>query len=65
MNEEIEEIFSVKEISEILKLSTPKIRLLIKQGKLEALNISSGLIRPVWKITKTQLDKFMGGGKSG
>ena len=63
--EPVEEIFSVKEISEILKLSTPKIRLLIKQGKLKALNISSGLIRPVWKITKTQLDEFMRGDING
>lgn len=63
MDNDIEEIYSVKEISEILHVSMPKVRLLIRDGKLEALNISHGTIRPVWKITRTQLDKFMGGEK--
>lgn len=63
MNNEIEEIYSVKEVSEILHVSMPKIRLLIKDGKLNALNISHGKIRPVWKITRTQLNLFLGGEK--
>ena len=59
--EDIEEIYSVKEISEILHVSMPKVRLLIKDGKLKALNISHGTIKPVWKITRTQLNLFLGG----
>jgi excisionase family DNA binding protein len=62
-NIEPEEIYSVKEISEILHVSMPKVRLLIKDKRLKALNISHGTIRPVWKITRSQLDSFMKGGK--
>lgn len=61
MEDNIEEIYSVREVSEILHVSMPKVRLLIKDGKLKALNISHGIIKPVWKITQTQLKLFLGG----
>jgi excisionase family DNA binding protein len=62
---EPEEIYSVKEVSKILKVSMPQVRLFIKDGKLKAWNISRGKIRPVWKIKQSQLDEFMNYGQIG
>lgn len=59
MDNEVEEIYSVKEVSEILKTSKPQVRLYIKDGKLRALNMSRGSIRPLWKITRSQLNEFL------
>lgn len=56
---DVEEIYSVKEVSEILKMSMPQVRLFIKDERLKALNISRGKIRPVWKIKRSQLDEFL------
>ena len=56
---EVEEIFSTKEISVILKINQTAVRLLIKDGKLKANNISRGKERPVWKVTMTQLVKYL------
>ena len=55
----MDEIYSVKEIAEILKMSTASVRALIKLGRLQALNVSKGQIRPVWKIKRSQLDEFL------
>lgn len=57
---QVDEVFSVKEISLLLKMSTAKIRRLIKSGKLKATNVSTGTIRPNWKVTRSQLDEFLG-----
>jgi hypothetical protein len=56
---EVEEIFSTKEISIILKINQTAVRLLIKDGKLKANNISRGKERPVWKVTMTQLVQYL------
>ena len=56
---EVEEIFSTKEISIILKINQTAVRLLIKDGKLKANNISRGKERPVWKVTQTQLIEYL------
>ena len=58
---EIEEIYSVKEVAQILGMSTLQIRGYINDGRLKALNISRGKIRPVWKVKRSQLDLFLGG----
>jgi phage antirepressor YoqD-like protein len=59
MEIEVEEIFSTKEIAVILKINQTAVRLLIKDGKLKANNISRGKQRPVWKITQTQLIEYL------
>ena len=59
MEIQVEEIFSTKEISVILKINQTAVRLLIKDGKLEANNVSRGKERPVWKVTETQLIKYL------
>jgi tRNA(Ile)-lysidine synthase TilS/MesJ len=56
---EVEEIFSTKELSIILDMNTTAVRLLIKDGKLKANNISRGKERPVWKVTQTQLIEYL------
>ena len=59
MATEIEEIYSTKEIAQILGTNQTAVRLLIKDGTLEAMDISRGSKRPVWKITQTQLNKHL------
>ena len=56
---EIEEIYSTKEIADILQTNTIAVRLLIKDGKLKAMNVSRGKERPVWKVTQTQINEYL------
>lgn len=55
----IEEIYSTKEIAEILRMNQSSVRLLIQNGKMEAIDVSLGKTRPVWKITQSQLNKYL------
>ncbi|MCL5071053.1 MAG: helix-turn-helix domain-containing protein [Actinobacteria bacterium] len=59
MGIDVEEIFSVKEIADKLGTNPTAVRLLIKDGRLKALNISRGKERPVWKVTETQLKEYL------
>lgn len=56
---DIDEIFSTKEVAEKLHTTMPNVRLWIKSGKLKAINVSNGKERPVWKILQSQLDEFL------
>lgn len=54
MKDEIEKIYTVKEVSEILKVHFQTILGYIKDGKLKAMKIGKG-----YRISQKDLDKFL------
>lgn len=54
----MEELYTVKEVAERLKLSDRTIRRYIREGKLECVRFARSV-----RITSGQLDKFLKGGE--
>lgn len=51
--------YTVMEVAEYLKTGKQKVYGLIKKGKLKAADISLGNERPIWRITKEQLEEYI------
>ena len=58
------EKLSVTEVSAILGIDSRRVRKLIENGSLSAINLSSGTIRPVWAVEAEDIDKFLASRKN-
>jgi excisionase family DNA binding protein len=49
----------VKEVAEILEVDKRRVWKMVNNGELPAVNLSSGTIRPNWRIESEDLDNFI------
>jgi excisionase family DNA binding protein len=55
-----QELLTPKEVAKKLKVTEEQVRLLIRKGKIRALNLGTGLKRPLYRISQQTLDSFLG-----
>ena len=54
----LEDTYSVQEVAAHLRLSERQVRYAIDSGALRASNVGMGKIRPVWRIKRSEIDRF-------
>lgn len=54
-----EEVYTVEEAKDILKISRTQMYRMIKSGRLPAVNVGNGSQRSDWRITRKDLDQFL------
>jgi excisionase family DNA binding protein len=47
------------EVAEVLNCNLQRVQILIREGKLPAINIAVGEKKPRWRVPQTALDEFM------
>lgn len=60
MENTAQELLTPKEVAQKLKVTEEQVRLLIRKGKIRALNLGTGLKRPLYRISQQTLDSFLG-----
>ena len=56
----IEQLYTVKELNKILKISVGQIYLYLKSGKLQGIKIANKSKESHWRISETALNTFLG-----
>ena len=54
-----EDLFTPKEAAQRLKITAEQVRSLIRKGQLAAVNVGTGLKRPLYRVTGDALREFL------